>query len=103
MTPGFSRTYVAATRPPFYAFAEKGKRHSAERGTERARNIHADTVGGDGGGQVVLRNESRNDGLPRRYGQDSGGADEEREQQQISGCSPTKAHNHRIDSGNYRR
>ena len=82
---------------------EAGDRHSAERGTERARNIHTNAVGGDGGRQVLLGNELRHDRLPRRYGQGSGGADKEREQQQISGRSPTKAYDHRIDRGNYRR
>ena len=72
-------------------------RHAAERGAERARNIDADAVGGDRRRQIVPGHQLRHDRLPGRHRQGAGGADQEREQQQIAGRRQAETDDHRVD------
>ena len=79
--------------------AESGNHRAAERRADGARDVDADAVGGDGGGEIILGNELRHHGLPGRRRQCSGGAEHEREQQQIHRRGETKPHHRRIDRG----
>ena len=76
---------------------QRGNGHAAERRTERARDVDADAIRRDRGGEIVLGDESRHDSLPGRRGQRAGGTDQKREGQQIDRRRQTKADHRGID------
>ena len=96
-------TLQMAFEPEWRGNACRDDDETAERRTERARNIHADAVGGNCRRQIVARHQQRYHRLPGRRRQGACGIDEKREQQQVKRRRQVQAHQHRIDCRHRRR
>src|SRR5262245_8202975 len=85
LAPPQQRTNYAEIRdcidPERQGDAEPGDNRTAERWTERARDIDPDAVDCDRWGQILLWHKHGYDCLPGRHRESAGGADKESEQQ----------------------